>query len=61
MLKFYAKQRIGLDKSHEIITFKQSEWLENYIVFITQKRTLATNDFERDFNKLPNNAFLGKQ
>ena len=60
MLKIYAKQRIGLHKSHEIITFKQSEWLEKYIVFITQKRNLATNDFERDFNKLPNNAFSGK-
>ena len=48
------------DKVHEINSFKQSKWLENYINFKTEKRTKAKNDFEKDFYKLLNNAFYGK-
>ena len=39
------------EKIHEIISFKQSKWLENYISFDTQKRNKAKNDFEKDFFK----------
>ena len=49
-----------VDKIHNIISFKQSRWLENYISFITQKRNKARNDFEKYFYKLLNNAFYGK-
>ena len=49
-----------VDKIHEIISFKQSNWLEKYINFNTQKRNNAKNDFEKDFYKLLNNAFYGK-
>ena len=49
-----------IDKVHEIISFKQSKWLENYINFNTQKRNQAVNDFEEDFCKLRNIAFYGK-
>ena len=60
MLKFYVKQDVIVDKIHEIISFKQSKWLEKYINFITQKRNKAENEFEKDFYNLFNNAFYGK-
>ena len=60
MLKFYVKYGMIVDKVHEIISFKQSKWLENYINFNTQKRNLSINDFEKDFYKLLNNSFYGK-
>ena len=60
MLKFYVRNGMVVDKSHEIISFKQSKWLEKYINFKTQKRNKARNDFEKDFYKLLNNAFYGK-
>ena len=41
-------------------SFKQSNWLEKYINFNTQKRNQAVNDFEKDFYKLLKNAFYGK-
>ena len=60
MLKFYVRYGMIVDKVHEIISFKQSEWLENYLNFNTQKRKQAVNDFEKDFYKLLINAFYGK-
>ena len=60
MLKFYVRHGMIVDKVHEIISFKQSRWLERYINFNTQKRIQAVNDFEKDFYKLLNNAFYGK-
>ena len=60
MLKFYVKHGMVVDKVYEIISFKQSKWLEKYINFNTQKRNLSKNDFEKDFYKLLNNSFYGK-
>ena len=60
MLKFYVRHGMVVDKIHEIVSFKQSNWLEKYIKFNTQKRNKAKNDFEKDFYKLLNNAFDGK-
>ena len=47
MLKFYVRHGMVVEKIHEIISFKQSKWLESYISFITQKRNKAKNDFEK--------------
>ena len=60
MLKFYIKHSMVVEKIHEIISFKQSKWLESYISFNTQKRNKAKNDFEKHFFKLLVNAALGK-
>ena len=60
MLKFYVRHGMVVDKVHNIISFRQSKWLEKYINFNTQKRNDAKNDFEKDFYKLLNNAFYGK-
>ena len=47
-------------KVHNVISFKQSKWLEKYISFITQKRKKAKNELEKDFYKFLNNNFYGK-
>ena len=60
MLKFYVRHGMIVEKIHEIISFKQSKWLESYISFTTQKRNKAKNDFEKDFFKLLVNAAFGK-
>ena len=60
MLTFYVRHGFVIDKVHEIISFKQSKWLEKNINFKFMKRNKAKNDFEKDFCKLINNAFCGK-
>ena len=60
MLKFYLRHGMIVDKVHNIISFRQSRWLEKYINFNTQKRNKAKNNSEKDFYKLLNNAFYGK-
>ena len=60
MLKFYVRHGMVVEKIHEIISFKQSKWLESYISFNTQKQNKAKNDFEKDFFKLLVNAVFGK-
>ena len=60
MLKFYVRHGMIVEKIHEIISFKQSKWLEGYIGFNTQKRNKAKNNFEKDFFKLLVNAAFGK-
>ena len=60
MLKFYLRHGMIVDKVHNIISFRQSRWLEKYIKLNTQKRNQAVNDFEKGFYKLLNNAFYGK-
>ena len=60
MLKFYIRHGMEVVKVHNVISFKQSMWLEKYISFNTQKRNSAKNEFEKDFYKLLNNSFYGK-
>ena len=60
MLKFHVTHGMVVEKIHEIISFKQSKWLESYISFNTQKRNKAKNEFEKDFLKLLDNAAFGK-
>ena len=60
MLNYYVRHGMIVDKVHEIISFKQSRWLEKYISFNTQKKNKAKNDSEKDFYKLLKNAFYGK-
>ena len=60
MLKFHIRHGMIVGKIHEIISFKQSRWLEGYISFNTQKRNKAKNDSEKDFLKLLKNAAFGK-
>ena len=60
MLKFFVKHGMMVDKIHQIISFKQSKWLERDISFNTQKRNKAKNNFKKDFYKLLVNAAFRK-
>ena len=60
MLTFYVRHGMVVEKIHEIISFKQSKWLESYISFNTQKRNKAKNEFEKDFFKFLVYAAFGK-
>jgi hypothetical protein len=59
-LKLYLSLGMKLVKVHRALAFVQSPWLRPYIVFNTEKRKLARNDFEKDFFKLLNNSVFGK-
>ena len=49
MLKFYVRHGRVVEKIREIISIKQSKWLEKYISFNTEKRNRAKNVFEKNF------------
>ena len=60
LLKFHIRHGMVVDKVHEIISFKQSKWLEKDKTFKTQKRNKAKNDFEKDLYRLLNDASYGE-
>ena len=60
MLKFYVRHGMIVEKVHEIVSFKQSKWLEIYISINTRKRNKSKSGFEKDFFKSLVNAAFGK-
>ena len=59
-LKQALNHGLKLKRVHRIIEFNQKAWLKPYINMNTKLRKVVSNDFEKDFYKLLNNAVLGK-
>jgi len=59
-LKSAIRHGFKLTKVHRVISFLQDRWMRPYIMTNQKKRMEATNDFEREYYKLANNAVYGK-
>ena len=59
-LRYYLRNGWILTKVHDILEFKQSDWMKPYTEFNTQKRMQATNKSDKEFFKLMINSVYGK-
>jgi hypothetical protein len=59
-LKLALSLGYKLKKVNKVLEYTQSNFLKEYIMKNTELRTLAKNDFEKDFYKLMNNSVYGK-
>lgn len=59
-LKYYVQKGLKLTKVDKILSFGQGPWLRPYVIFNTEKRKLATNDFEKNLFKYLINSVFGE-
>ena len=48
-LKYLVSLGVEITKVHNIVSFKQKDWMRPYIEFNTDRRKQSKNDFEKDF------------
>lgn len=59
-LQYYLSKGLKLTKIHRVLTFDQSPFLKEFIMFNTRRRMCAKTNFEKDFYKLINNSAFGR-
>ena len=59
-LQIYSSLGMKLTVTNKVLKFKQFDWMKKYIDLNTEKRTNATNSFEKDFFKLMINSVYDK-
>ena len=59
-LQLYLPLKMKLTKIHEVLKYKQSDWMKKHIDFNTAKIKNAANDFQRVFFKLMIDSVYGK-
>ena len=59
-LQLYKALGIKVAKIYIALNFKQSDWLKPFVLFNTEKRMRATNEFDKKFFKLMINSVYGK-
>jgi hypothetical protein len=60
MLRTLLELGVKLDAIHRVVKFKQEAWLKEFIMWCTENRKKAKNDFEKDFYKLTVNSLFGR-
>ena len=59
-LQFCMKSGLELKQIHRVLVSEQSNFMESYIKFNSEKRQATTSKFEQDLFKLANNSVYGK-
>ena len=59
-LQYYLSLGMKLEKVHRIVSFKQSDWLKQYVWFNTKKRQESSCEFDKNFFKVMINCIYGK-
>src|SRR6266849_10695396 len=60
LLQFFIQHGAIILKCHATIQFNQRPIFRDYISFYSRQRSLATDDFVKDYYKLKNNSLYGK-
>ena len=60
VLQLYVSLGMVVRKIHKVLKFSQSDWLKGFVLFNTEKRMNAANEFEKAFFKLIINSVYRK-